>query len=216
MDAVGDRRWWPKRRRRDAVVVAAVLFLAVYVLRLVIDSPADATSVLYTVPIALLAVAFGVPGGLIGAAIGIALFAQWSITADSGIPALGWTVRITVMALIGAVVGHASAEMSRHALDAQSEREQRLAVEARQRRELEALEINDAIIQAMVAAKWMIELGQTDAAIEVLSDAIGIGQELVAGMLPTAMTPVSPRAPGDGAHIISVAPPSTTRISPVT
>jgi glucose-6-phosphate-specific signal transduction histidine kinase len=191
MTPAGEWSWWPQRRRRDAVAVAAALFIAVYVLRLVVDDPRDATSVLYSIPIALLAVAFGVRGGLIGAAIGMALFAEWSATAHPGVPALGWIVRAAVMLLIGVVVGYACDEMARHGLRAQEEHAHRLALEEQQRREIEALEINDSIIQAMVAAKWMVELGQADGAVGTLSDAIGVGQELVAGMLPPTVTPGS-------------------------
>ena len=57
--------------------VAAVLFLGVFVLRLANDS--EAVTLLYALPIALLAVELGVGGGLAAAALAVGLFAVWDV-----------------------------------------------------------------------------------------------------------------------------------------
>jgi PAS domain S-box-containing protein len=59
--------------------VAAVLFFCVFLLRLVDDDASEAVTLLYALPIALLAVEFGVGGGLAAAVLALGLFAVWDV-----------------------------------------------------------------------------------------------------------------------------------------
>src|SRR5579871_1109187 len=61
----------------DAGVIALALFIGVYALQASDADAADAKEILYVVPIALLAVRFGLRGGLAGALTGLALIGAW-------------------------------------------------------------------------------------------------------------------------------------------
>ena len=57
-------------------------------------------------------------------------------------------------------------------------------VQETSRRQAEALEISDSILQYLAAAKWMVEQGKDEDAIAVLSSTLEKGQRMVAEMLP--------------------------------
>lgn len=179
---------WYRTHPSAALIAAVCLFAAVTALQAVADSSGEAVSVLYTLPIALLAVAFGRKGGLTGALLGFvasALFTVYHSTGD--IDATGWVTRATAMFLLGGLLGHATDQSLASERRMLVEQRRRHELEAAERREREAMEVNDSIIQGMVAAKWMAELGRTDEAIEALATTIARGQSLVAALLPRAI-----------------------------
>ncbi|HEY1509752.1 MAG TPA: ATP-binding protein [Solirubrobacteraceae bacterium] len=99
----------PSTSRRAAVVaVAAAMFAATFVARLAITDPDALLANFYVIPIALLAIEFGVSGGLIGATIGFALVPAWSLINTVHVNALGYISRGAVMFLTGIVVGRFS------------------------------------------------------------------------------------------------------------
>jgi hypothetical protein len=59
----------------------------------------------------------------------------------------------------------------------------RQALFAAQLREREAAEINDSVIQGLVAAKWSIEAGQIERGLDALTDTIATTESLVAALL---------------------------------
>ncbi|HUY23357.1 MAG TPA: hypothetical protein VMV22_13555 [Acidimicrobiales bacterium] len=181
---------WYRVRPGTAVAVAVGLFLAVSVLQWFNDGSGQAIAVLYVLPIALLAVTLGARGGLTGATIGFALFAVFEIVHSSGdIDASGWVVRAVGMFVLGWLLGRATDQTTASERATLEEQRRRCRLEDANRRYAEALEINDSIIQQIVAAKWMIERGRSDLASETLTETIAQGQRMVAGLLPTRVSP---------------------------
>jgi hypothetical protein len=95
-------------RRVIVLVAAALLFAAAFAARIVINDPDALLANFYVVPIALLAIEFGVRGGVIGATIGFALVPAWSLINTVHVNALGYISRGAVMYVTGVVVGRFS------------------------------------------------------------------------------------------------------------
>jgi PAS domain S-box-containing protein len=89
------------------LAVAAVLFLAVFLLRLADDEASEAVTLLYTLPIALLAVELGVGWGLAAAALALGLFAVWDVTwsPDLDESAFDYLTRGAAFFILGGFVG---------------------------------------------------------------------------------------------------------------
>lgn len=119
-------------RRPERVLVIAVagaLYLAIFGLRLLIDDPPALIANFYTVPTALLAVAYGVRAGVLGAVLSTGLVVLWHIVAPVDVSALGYASRIAVVLLVGTVVGYYS-ERLRRDIARRREAEHELAVRA--------------------------------------------------------------------------------------
>ena len=56
-------------------------------------------------------------------------------------------------------------------------------LEAAAQRHRDAAEINDSIVQRVAAAKWALEAGRPERALDIIADTIEIAQELVAELL---------------------------------
>src|SRR3974377_1663566 len=82
--SVATKGTWYRAHPGAAVAVAVGLFVLVTVLHWFHDSSGQAITVLYVLPIALLAVTFGLRGGLVGAGCGFGLFALLGILHSSG------------------------------------------------------------------------------------------------------------------------------------
>ena len=187
---------WYRAHPKRALGAALCLFAVVTALQPIEDSSGEAVCILYVLPIALLAVAFGRRGGWIGATAGVALFALFAVFHNTGdLDALGWFSRATAMFLLGGLLGHATDRTRASERQALAEQRRRVELEAAARREREAMEMNDSIIQGMVAAKWMAEQGRTEEAIGALATTIDKGERLVAALLPRSVA-----APGAHAH----------------
>lgn len=181
-------RIWYRAHPARTIVAAACLFALVTGLQLFADSSGEAMSVLYTLPIALLAVAFGRVGGWIGATLGFALFTVFALYHNTGdLDATGWVTRATAMFLLGGLLGHATDRALASERRSLAEQRRRAELEAAEHREREAMEMNDSIIQGMVAAKWMAEQGRTEEVIEALTVTIDRGERLVAKLLPRSV-----------------------------
>jgi K+-sensing histidine kinase KdpD len=183
-------RPWYRMEPGSAVVLAACLFVGISLLQWFIDGSGQAIAVLYVLPVALMAVTMGQRGGLASAAACFGVFAVFEIFHSSGdIDAEGWVVRAVAMFLLGGLLGRATDQTNMTERVALEEQQRRCRLEEANHRYAEALEINDSIVQELVAAKWMIERGQADKAIDVLTATIDRGERMVAGLLPTRVTP---------------------------
>jgi PAS domain S-box-containing protein len=93
--------------RRALVVAAACLLLAgIFVLEFVVSDPNEGIAVLYTIPIALLAIQLGLAGGIAAALVATALFAIWSGADAEHIGVLGFFTRVTGFLVLGGLLGY--------------------------------------------------------------------------------------------------------------
>jgi PAS domain S-box-containing protein len=99
------------------MVLVLVLFASVFALRLVIENPEQPAALLYSLPVALVAIEYGARAGLFAAGVALALFALYTGIEDAGISAFGWTMRGFVFLLIGGLLGRLSDRL-RHAREA--------------------------------------------------------------------------------------------------
>lgn len=181
-----------------AIGVSGALFAGIMVLRWTVGGVEDAISMLYVLPVALLALTFGLWAGIGAGLLAVSLLALWVVTADESLSAMGWLSRATPLLLLGVLVG-AAADRIRDA----NEAERRAAEVALLQRE--AAEINDRVLQQMAAAKWMLEAGRTDDGVDILASTMDTAQQLVARMLgpdsvlPDAAGPDRPDRPGRSA-----------------
>jgi signal transduction histidine kinase len=159
--------------RHDAFrAAAAVLFAAILALVFAISDPRQAASVLFVIPVALLALSDGVRGGAIGAAVAVALTATWVLADDVPLTVLGWASRITAFTMIGALVGHYE-DLAR-------------SYQRRRMDEQYAAELHDRVIQSLVVARYQLQAdGQaSDAVDEALAGAKEIISERLGEVQP--------------------------------
>ncbi len=170
---------WFRRNPALAAVVAAALFAAILVLRLAAGDAEDAYSMLYVLPVALLAVGFGLRGGLAGGLLSVGLMIIWVLARDVTLSPSGWLSRALPVILLGALLGQASDRLLR------SEAERRSLAEAALLHR-QAIEINDVIVQGMAAAKWSLEAGRVEAGLLTLDETLEQAQQLVSGLIREA------------------------------
>ncbi|HWI95641.1 MAG TPA: diguanylate cyclase [Solirubrobacterales bacterium] len=107
-------------RRREAIAVAAVLFIAIFVLRTTVGTLADAISFLYVIPVVIVAISLGTSGGVMAGAVAFALSTASALIADQPTSPLGYFNRAIVFLFIGALVGRFAATL--RSLEAESTR----------------------------------------------------------------------------------------------
>jgi K+-sensing histidine kinase KdpD len=170
---------WFQQRPHLTLAVIAALFVTVFALRMLTGTPADAYSMLYVLPVALAATAFGQRGGAAASVVAVGLIVIWTLLRDVHLAPTGWATRLVPILLLGLALGRATDRARR----AETERRhlERAAVLHR-----EAIEINDSLIQQMTAAKWAFEAGQTDAGLDALTAAVHDAQQLVSGLIRRA------------------------------
>ena len=184
---------WYEQQPRRALAIVAVLFLAVFTLRLLITGDVDSYSMLYVLPVALAAIAFGQRAGIAAAALAITLIEVSALLRDLTHDPGGWATRVVPIVLLGVLLGRATdrareAEAGRRRLEVERRRleaeRRRLEVAALLHRQ--AIEINDSLIQRMTAAKWSLEAGRADAGLEALTAAVTEAQQMVSGLIRRA------------------------------
>lgn len=159
-----------------ALGVSVGLFGGVLLLRWSVAGVEDSISMLYVLPVALLALTFGLRVGLAAGLVAVGLLVAWVAWSGEQLSPLGWLSRVTPLLLLGGLVGvaaeriRAADRIERHAA----------AIELLQR---DAAEINDSLIQGMAVTKWLFESGQASAGIELLEETMVTGQQLVGRML---------------------------------
>ena len=164
---------------------------AVTILRWFVDQAGQAAALLYVLPIALSGLRFGRRGGIAAAGFGIAAFVILEFVRSQGdIDATGWVGPLLAMALMGSLVGYLS-ESAAHHEAAQKLQDQHL--DELRNAQHAASETNDSIVQQVAAARWMLEAGKSEEALEALSVTVVEGIAQVSGALP----PFSPGATQD-------------------
>jgi signal transduction histidine kinase len=93
------------RRRRAVVALALALFAATFAARLAVDDPGALLANFFTIPIAILAIEFGLRGGLIAAALALALVVTWGEVKNLDVGMLGYVSRAAVFVVVGGLVG---------------------------------------------------------------------------------------------------------------
>lgn len=174
--ALARGRPWFQHAPRRALAVAAVMFVAIFALSVADSSATDAVSVLYVLPVALVAFTFGFRAGLAAGGGAVGLLALSVLIADLSMSPLGWATRITPLLLLGTLVGYASDQLREG--DRRELHYQKVALLQR-----EAAEINDGIVQGLAAAKWLLEAGNTGRGLDAVNDTIVTAQTLVSRML---------------------------------
>ena len=96
------------KRQRVVLGVAAVLFAGAFAARLAVHDPSALLANFYTVPIAVLAIEFGLRGGLAGAVVGFALVVAWGEIKNVDVGVLGYVSRAAVFVIVGGLVGRFS------------------------------------------------------------------------------------------------------------
>jgi len=176
---------WYRSHRRAALITAVLMFAAVTGLHIIDNGTGQSVDIFYVLPVALLAMSFGLRGGLIGAAVGFTLFATVELTIGGDpVGVMRWVTRATGLFLLGYLLGHATDQIEAAQRRTIADLEERQALAERARRQAEALEISDSILQHLAVAKWMIEVGNDDEAVTILTTTIARGEAMVADILP--------------------------------
>jgi hypothetical protein len=158
-----------------ATIVALGLYAGVFTMRLMIHGT-DPITVFYIFPVALLAMTFGSRAGVAAGIVAVLLIVAWGAIDGVAANPVGWIGRVAPIMLLGFLVGRATDRLRAAA-------QTRQALFAAQLREREAAEINDSVIQGLVAAKWSIEAGQIERGLDALTDTIATTESLVAALL---------------------------------
>lgn len=169
---------WFHHHPGTAAGVAAALFAVVFAVRMGVDGTHEPISVLYILPIALLAMAFGLRTGIAAGTAGVGLLAVWAFESGASLTPLGWLSRATPLLVLGALIGVASDR-----LRAAAHRERRAAAVALFQRE--AAEVNDEIVQGLAATKWVLESGDAERGLAMLEANLVAAQDLVTRTLGT-------------------------------
>lgn len=170
---------WFRASPRAGLGVAALLFVSVTVLRFAAHDTADATVMLYMLPVALVGLAFGRRAGAVSGALAVVLTITWVLTVGLELSWIGWAARIVPPLLLGVLIGDASDRLA--AAD-----EQRRALEAAAQRHRDAAEVNDTLVQGMAAARWAFEGGRHEVGMRTLEETLAQGHDLVSKLLRDA------------------------------
>ncbi len=170
---------WFRRHPPLALAVAGSLFAGVFGLRMSFGSPVDAYSMLYALPIALVALAYGLRAGTVAGLLAVGLTVLWAMSHSVHLSPTGWASRVLPLLLLGVLLGHATARERRA-----QEEHRRLEAAAILHRE--AIEINDSLVQGMAAAKWSFEAGQVDTGTRILDRTITDAHDLVSSLIRRA------------------------------
>src|SRR4029077_18989004 len=100
------RRMRVESGARQIILIALALFVWIYLLQSRDTNPNDAEEVLYVVPIALLALRFGLRGGLSGGLVGLVLVGAWDWQGqDFGLSIVGYLSWGVTFVLLGVLLG---------------------------------------------------------------------------------------------------------------
>jgi signal transduction histidine kinase len=94
-----------QRRRALIVALAIALYAVAFSARLAVNDPNALLANFYIVPIAVLAIEFGLRAGLIAAAVAFALVPAWSVIDAVHVDALGYVSRGAAFLVTGVIVG---------------------------------------------------------------------------------------------------------------
>lgn len=146
-------------------IVSGILFAGIFLARVALPEPGDGVLFLLVLPIALVALEFGLLGGLIGAAVATSLLALWTITSDIHVSAIGVATRMASFTLAGIGIGLLAEERNKR-----DERLRTLLDSAA--RHTSALEVHERVVQSLAVAKMALEMGEDERAAGALEDAL--------------------------------------------
>lgn len=170
---------WFRQHPTAALVVAGLLFASVWAVRLADGDAVDASMLLFTLPVALIAVAFGRRAGVAAGALAVLMVVTWVLATGTDLGPVGWIARCLPELLLGFLLGDASDRLRR----AEGERRK---LESGALLYREAIEINDSLVQGMAAARWALEAGRPDDGLKTLETTIGQAQDLVSDLIRQA------------------------------
>lgn len=148
-------------------LLSGLAFAAVFGLLLAVSDPAQAISLLFVVPIALVALSDGLRGGLAGAIVASALLVCWSAVDGIDLHVLGWASRLTSFFFIGGLVGRFE-DIAR-------------SYERRRLDERYAGELHDRVVQSLVLARYQLrENSDASASVEA---ALAGAKDIISGRL---------------------------------
>lgn len=181
---------------KQTTVLIAALFSAITVLRWFVDGAGQAVALLYVVPIVIAALGFGHRGGLGLAALGATAFGLLAGVHEHGdLDVTGWVGPLLAMGLAGGLVGYLTDLLAHRAAAGEALIEHSKRLEEVCSAQHAALSVSDSITQRVAAARWMLEAGRTDEAIEVLGSSVA---ESIASLNPSSSL-VAACAPPSGA-----------------
>lgn len=154
-------------------VVAASSFAVIFALLFAVSDPAEATGVLFVVPVALLALSDGERGGALGSIIAVALLVLWVVVDDVHFGVLGWLGRISAFAILGVLVGRYEDLARTH--------------ERRRLDERYAAELHDRVVQSLVLARY--RLGNDPEAQRLVDEALTGAKDIISSRLGDEVAP---------------------------
>jgi len=178
---------WFRARPQLAVLVSAALFAVTGAVGLWSTGARDATIVVLVLPVSLLAVTFGRRGGAGGACGALAALLVWQAM-PGHVSGATWAGAIAVIVL-GQLLGAARDGLLASERAMRDAERRRLRAEQAADRLHEAAAVNDTMVQSVAVAKWALEAGQVDRAVEVLDRAVAEGQRLVSDLLRAGGAP---------------------------
>jgi PAS domain S-box-containing protein len=105
-EPVRPSRRWPTLGHSATIALAFALFAGIFLVREVDPNAVDADEILFVVPIALLALRFGLRGGLASGLLGLALILIWDIyDTDLVLSIKGYAIRGIAFLLLGVLLG---------------------------------------------------------------------------------------------------------------
>jgi K+-sensing histidine kinase KdpD len=171
---VSRREPWFTQRPARALIVCVVSTVAIFVLHLFV-ADADA-AVLYVLPVALAALAFGVRPGTLAGVVAAMMMVVGVLVGHEHLTLLAWCSHLAPLLLLGSLAG-ASADRVR---DARRAERYAMSVAMLQR---DAAEVNDSVVQGLAAARWLLESGRVEPALEALDETAASAQGLVSRIL---------------------------------
>lgn len=175
--SVGEMRGAPARPPRPVAVAAiAGLFVGVTVLRWFIDGSGQAAALLYVAPIAFSGLWYGRRAGIGAAAVGTLAFAVLAVVHGHGdLDVTGWAGPILAMAIVGVLIGHLAERAGKKEQLTTGHPDQDRRLEEICEAQHAALEVSDSIVQEVAAARWMLQVGRTAEAMDVLGQTVTDG-----------------------------------------
>ena len=166
----------PASQRRMFVWSSVLLFAAITVLRWFLERSGQDASLFYVIPISLVALVSGRRGGLKAAVAGIVLFSLFAAVHGKGdLDLTGWAAPMLAMLVVGVVLGDVCDRAREKAESAEILAERRQLLEELCARQQDALAASDAMVQGVAAARWLIDAGETERALETLTATVTDG-----------------------------------------
>ena len=158
------------RLRPPVLLAALALFAAVTLVRFVVEGADEGVTLLYVIPVALLAVELGLAAGLAAAVVASIAFVIWDVAEDAGVGAVGYATRMIGFFAVGALVG-ALVERLRRA-------ERRVA-------SLAAAEaLSSTVLQELTVARLALDRGDAAAGGAAVERALDSARRLLEERLP--------------------------------